>query len=299
MFKNSRQFLIRCLSPMHAGTGQDIGSIDMPIQRESFTDIPKVEASTFRGALRSTFSTPDEKDLANMMFGENNDENGAGIIGFTDLKLLFYPIKSRDGVYKLVTCPFLLKRYFEDKNLVYGSVEAKIDYINSDFGIELEYQNDKLVKSPEAKISLDDYSFQMQSLTEDLTTINDIDIILKRINPENRKKIVILNDEDFMELEELNREIITRNKIDQDTGVVEDGALFTEEYLPAESILYGILLYSPFKQEKIVFLEEEVKNKEYSVQKNLKNKRYFQIGGNSNLGKGIVKMEILFNGGDC
>ena len=26
---------------------------------------------------------------------------------------------------------------------------------------------------------------------------------------------------------------------------------------------------------------------------------YFQIGGNTNLGKGIVKMEILFNGGDC
>ncbi|MBK9462153.1 MAG: hypothetical protein IPN94_22720 [Sphingobacteriales bacterium] len=42
----------------------------------------------------------------------------------------------------------------------------------------------------------------------------------------------------------MSTEVITRTKIDNETGTVEDGALFTEEYLPTElcSLFFGVCI---------------------------------------------------------
>ncbi len=42
----------------------------------------------------------------------------------------------------------------------------------------------------------------------------------------------------------MSTEVITRTKIDNETGTVEDGALFTEEYLPTDSVLYSLVFAS-------------------------------------------------------
>lgn len=283
MFKEAKQFLVRCISPMHAGIGQDLGSVDMPIQRERTTNIPKVESSTFKGSLRASMNDHKYIDL---LFGKSSADNGlgAGSIGITDLKLLFYPIKSRDGFYKLVTCSYLLNRFFEDQDLVDKgtSKNNNIKNIKEGNGVELLYESSSYKFSNLDNISLDEYTFQKDRNINELKELKEF--FNKIIDEDIKKNIVILNDGDFFDLEELNREIITRNKINQDTGTVQTGVLFTEEYLPSESILYGIFLYSPFNEE--INFEDELK---YIQEKN----SIFQIGGNSNFGKGIVKLKIL------
>jgi CRISPR-associated protein Cmr4 len=55
------------------------------------------------------------------------------------------------------------------------------------------------------------------------------------------KYIVIVSDNVFSYLAETATEIRTRVKIDEKKGVVEQGALWTEENLPSETVLWGLL----------------------------------------------------------
>jgi CRISPR-associated protein Cmr4 len=55
-----------------------------------------------------------------------------------------------------------------------------------------------------------------------------------------KEKLIILSNDDFKDFVTLSTEVITRIKINPDTGTVEKGALFTEEYLPSDTILYSL-----------------------------------------------------------
>jgi len=100
-----------------------------------------------------------------------------------------------------------------------------------------------------------------------------------------QKSIVILSDDDFKDFVNLSTEVITRIKIDNATGTVANGQLFTEEYLPAESVLYTIVLASP------EFSDKTDKMNEGAVMKFFGDTLppVVQIGGNATLGKGIVR----------
>jgi CRISPR-associated protein Cmr4 len=112
----------------------------------------------------------------------------------------------------------------------------------------------------------------------------------------------------------MSTEVIARTKIDDFTGTVATGALWYEEYLPTDSILYSIVFAGPVYKEK-----EEEKGKfkvdendtedkkaldsgrvktEIEAQKMMnffKNNlpSVLQIGGNATIGKGFVRAVFL------
>src|SRR6185503_12686922 len=49
----TRLTLIHAMSPLHPGTGQSVGAIDLPIARERPTGIPLIPGSSIKGALRA------------------------------------------------------------------------------------------------------------------------------------------------------------------------------------------------------------------------------------------------------
>ena len=49
---NAQLLFTHALSPLHAGTGQGIGVIDLPIAREKATGIPYLPGSSLKGTLR-------------------------------------------------------------------------------------------------------------------------------------------------------------------------------------------------------------------------------------------------------
>ena len=55
MFKKALPFFIHVITPLHAGTGQELGIVDLPIQRERHTGFPKIEASGLKGSIREVF----------------------------------------------------------------------------------------------------------------------------------------------------------------------------------------------------------------------------------------------------
>ncbi len=72
-------FFLLCETPLHVGVGQDVGMIDMPIQRERHTGWPKIESSGLKGSIRHSFERKYKgmeqgiKDI-NIAFGY--DDNG-------------------------------------------------------------------------------------------------------------------------------------------------------------------------------------------------------------------------------
>ena len=67
MFKQAKPLFLIVETPLHAGSGSDLGIVDLPIQREKHTDYPKIEASGLKGAIRETFRTqPNLNKLSNL-----------------------------------------------------------------------------------------------------------------------------------------------------------------------------------------------------------------------------------------
>lgn len=285
----SRLIMFRTITPLHAGSGQDLGIVDMPIQRETTTNYPKIESASLKGSFRHNFESRGIDDkLINDIFGKSDS---GGKVAFTDARILFFPIKSQKGVYALVTCNDVLAR-FKDALVNNGvsdsiiNIEGLKDLVKATKNISYDecyiFTLDKSmiinttadnIFAKEKIVTLDDYSFQAQCIDKGKKAFKKIEDINKRI--------VIVSDDVFSDLVSFKTEIITRNKIDNETGTAVDTGLFTEEYLPTEAILYSVLI--EFK---------DINNDAGGHLNNFQNKlpNIMQIGGNASLGKGLVEL---------
>ncbi|WP_096635666.1 type III-B CRISPR module RAMP protein Cmr4 [Clostridium cochlearium] len=288
MFQNVNQIIIKAITPIHAGMGRTLGLIDMPIQKEKHTGIPKIEGSTIKGCLRELYRIKNQGGNIDKLFGPEKGEDSASILGFTDAKLLFYPIITLEGIFAYVTCPYLLNRYFQDE-ILKKQIENQIEDEKPDKNMFLEeLQEGKCIildkdNEHNTSIVLDEYYFQENKyyFTNNEEVLKNLD--LKNFNLNKSKKAVIISDNDFIEIITLCREVITRNKINHDTGTVAKSSLFSEEYLPSETILYTLLLKNGIKDNMGDLYKKYLK--EFP--------KFAQIGGNFTIGKGIVEMSVI------
>jgi len=287
---------------MHCGSGSELGIIDLPIQREKHTDYPKIEGSSLKGAIREAVENINENDSAfqadihyyfgyddksisvkngtvSEFFDEKEKQEFQGAIGVSDSRILFFPVKSMKGVFAYITCPDVLNKFI--KALYLCRIPSKIIIPNVPIGECLV--SDKSLLTLGENIVLEEYAFKINKQNNFEINIASLKQILN--------KVAILNDDDFNDFVNLSTEVITRTKIDNESGTVEDGALFTEEYLPAESIMYSLIFTGetfgkPDKTNSKPF--EFFKN---CIQNDLND--IIQIGGNANIGKGISELNIL------
>jgi CRISPR-associated protein Cmr4 len=237
-----------------------------------------------------------------LIFGpEDTEEAHAGALAFTDARILLFPVKSLKGVFAWITCPMVLERFKEDLGL------AKIiDHpLNIDFSTLINTLPEQSNISIESKVVLEEFTFELK---ENKETSKIAKYLADKIFPNDtykfwreklKKDFVILSDDDFEHFVTSSTEVITRIKIDDVTGTVKSGALWTEEYLPQDTILYSIAMASPIRVEKDeakgVF-KAETPDKEAGMVLQffeLGIPNIIQIGGNQTIGKGFVRIQIL------
>src|SRR5438270_11248357 len=112
---NARLTFVHALSPLHAGTVQGVGVIDLPIAREKGTGLPFLPGSSLKGTLRARCSAQECKQV----FGPDTievqtDSNHASSAQFSDQRLLLLPIRSLAGTFAWVTSPYVLRRLMRD-----------------------------------------------------------------------------------------------------------------------------------------------------------------------------------------
>lgn len=316
MFKKAKPLFLNVETPLHAGSGSDLGIVDLPIQREKHTDYPKIEASSLKGSIREIFeATSDDKDIE-LVFGPEEGDLHAGALGFTDARLLLFPVKSVKGVFAWVTCPAVLERLQQDLSICQPSIE----FVNIPDANTIPNECDLIVKHEEntEKIVLEEYTFSVKhddACNNVAEWIGD-NVLHKKDSSYDywqkkvKKDIVVLSDDDFRDFVTLSTEVIARTKIDNNIGTVVGGALWYEEYLPSDSILYSIALTTPLfvddAKKKDTRFETNSEGSTKNVDEAEKVMDFFadrlpgiiQIGGNATVGKGIVRTQVYQQEGE-
>ncbi|MCS7149668.1 MAG: type III-B CRISPR module RAMP protein Cmr4 [Caldimicrobium sp.] len=358
MFKEKRIMFLIAETPVHAGSGSEIGIVDLPIQREKYTEYPKIESSGLKGCLREAFEGyrvfenkqsklinatkiddlkkefPQISDLwtikvkgekgqeieqekkdknenrlikfdeaISITFGPEGEEAHAGAITITDARILLFPVKSLKGVFAWITCPMVLERFKKDLEMVGVS---DFDFSNF-FALQNTIPRSSNI-AISSKIVLEEYTFEVK---EDETTTKLAGWLAGKIFPpiqlynfwreKLKKDLVILSDDDFRHFVKSSTEIITRTKIDDVTGTVQSGALWTEEYLPTDTIMYSIVMFTQPRveeeEQKGIFKARTPEEEAKLVAKFFEKARpeIIQIGGNQTLGKGFMRVNLLGN----
>jgi len=233
----SRIFHLQALSALHVGTGQGVGVVDLPIARSKATNLPLVPGSSLKGVLRDEWEKPLGKDKVHSLFGPYHQQEAsfAGAIAFGDAHLLILPIRSFAGTVAYATCPFILKQYQRDLQL------NALDIPVADKAIVTQDTALKLA----GKVALEDLD-----IVTDTTNSADgwAEAIAQALYPDSvdwqqafKARFVILPDNTFSFLADTATEIRTRIRIERETRIVKEGALWTEENLPTDSVLWGVM----------------------------------------------------------
>lgn len=325
MFKQAKPLFLIVETPLHAGSGSDLGIVDMPIQREKHTDYPKIEASGLKGSIREIFDAQVknrqiEESEVKLVFGPEEGDLHAGALGFTDARLLLFPVKSVRGVFAWVTCPAVLERFKHDLSICQPSVpsDSSFPQLPDRNQVPLVPKNGCNLIVKDEKIVLEEYTF---TVNPDEKCGKIVEWIANTVLPANapsydywkkkmKKDIVVLSDDDFRDFVTLSTEVIARTRIDNNKGTVVDGALWYEEYLPSDSILYSLALTTPLfvdeNNKKNTRFENHGEGPTKNTEEAEEVMKFFaeglpdiiQIGGNATVGKGIVRTHVYKYGGE-
>ncbi|HFA48252.1 MAG TPA: type III-B CRISPR module RAMP protein Cmr4 [Bacteroidetes bacterium] len=293
MYQTSKVLFLYCESPLHAGAGEG-GVIDLPIQREGHTNLPKIESSSLKGALRETMrKIVREPDLFAVFGPENTNDASRGALAFTDARLLLFPVRSAKGIFAWITCHWAIHKLLKDITLCPGATAPSISGLETlaEDEVQVAAANCPLIHNGE--LMLEEYIFKAnkkdalidgQAIGEWMAN-NALPAGTNQYWKDALKSsLVIVPDEAFRDFAALHTEVVTRNKIDPDTGTVEGTALFTEEYLPTDSLLYAVLTASPEFKKGGMGADGMMKIFTDNIPD------IVQIGGNATIGKGLVRI---------
>jgi CRISPR-associated protein Cmr4 len=296
---------IHAHSPLHAGIGQGVGAIDLPIAREKATGVPFLPGSSIKGTLRDACEIlyANNPNLIKAVFGEADTPGNSniGAVQFSDAKLLFMPVRSLAGVFAWVTSPFLLARFVRDAKMGGVTGLESITNLKPPPG-EAWYASAtdlKMTIDGADKVYLEDLQLnlvskpELDSLAQQLASwiAWDIDFI--------KKHLCIIPDDEMSYLLETATEVVARVRLNDDLKVVEEGALWYEESLPAESILYGIVQTENTRREfdlKDVGKMKHDAGVVATIVRNTAHDKTLQFGGKATVGRGLCS--VRFSGGN-
>ncbi|MEN9430431.1 MAG: hypothetical protein RJA86_1290 [Pseudomonadota bacterium] len=282
MMMTQRNYLLHALSALHVGTGQSVGTVDLPIARARASNLPLVPGSALKGVLRDELKLTDN-DKKTLFGPESNamESAHAGAIAVGDANLLILPIRSFAGTVAFATCSYILKHYARDLALKDRIPVPAAETANIGTTSDLKLGN---------KIALEDLDLIANNNAD---TQNWASKIAKALYPtdtdwqnEFTRRFVILPDDIFSFLAETATEIRMRISIDRNTRIVKKGALWSEENLPAESVLWGVIGISKSRD------KTNDKSAEDLAKLLPKDEVTLQIGGKHTVGRGLCRLVI-------
>lgn len=274
MSDNGSLFTFYTLTPLHAGAGDSAGAIDLPVQREKHTEYPAVYSSAMKGSLRCFFewNGSSETDINSIFGTEGNDEkdSASGKVIFTDAKILLFPVRSSEGVFKWITCPFVIERIKRDLQFI-GISKNETAVSNTAF--RNPAYTDKVILE-DFPVTVSDCSASSSALLEFLKSLAVPHFFAEDIL---KQRLIIVSDDLFKTLVTTATQIIARNVLDNNTKKSEN--LWYEEVVPPDAVFYTIM--KPAYRGS-----DDVLSKLYTGITG----QILQIGGNETIGYGFAKM---------
>lgn len=274
---------------IHAGAGSSVDGVDLPIQREGHSAWPCVFGSSVKGALRTKTEDKLGKDNPSIAFVFGPDSTSdkasehAGALLVSDAKLLLLPVRSLTSHFKWVTCPALLQRLQRDVTRLGLGLQ-----VGAEFAPE---KSEAVVAKPyDTDLFLEEYRFTTR--TEDLT------VLLKAIHQltgialaDLTEQLAIVSNDQFSYLAKYATPVTPHIAIDNDRKTVKPGALWYEETLPPETVLYFALSAHRSRAKDSDMPASAILN--CITQDLFGASPYLQLGGNETVGMGWCKVTVL------
>lgn len=292
-------YLLHARSPVHMGTGAALGGIDLPHAREASTKLPIAPGSAIKGVLRDVLKADLDKhdpSAHERLFGSDwvaSTNRDQGALMFSDALLACLAVPSYAGGWAWVTSPMCLRRL--ERELVVCGLgglgepvpDLAVDAAAAAAGSGLTvggwvYLHDFRVRAePSHQATADAVSARLASLLYDEQS-DWRDIF--------RRQFLVVSDPVLDHLAQVAMDVRTRIALDDDSKTVRDGALWTEESLPPESVLWGSVGADPIQGRG---------KQRHSAASSLKalgqacgGQRRLQIGGKATVGRGVVALRL-------
>ena len=300
MFKQATLMFFYTETSLHAGSGTSLGVVDLPIQREKYTDFPVIQASGIKGAIREWFefkyTDSANKRKIELTFGPDKigSEGYAAAVTFTDARILLFPVRSLKGIFAYCTSPTALERFRRDAQIAGVSLEWTVPTPPNDqtaLGVQDGYD-----VTDGTQVLLEEYAFGFQPNPQ----VANIALCLSETalpkggeyqfwRDKVKKSLLVLPDNAFRDFVKLSTEVQARIKIDNDKRTVVKGGLFYEEALLPDSLLYSVILaHDPVKDDRVELANADaVLNFLGEI-----NGQRLQLGGDATIGRGIVSVRF-------
>ena len=271
---------------IHAGAGSALDVIDLPIQREAHSNWPCIFGSAMKGALRSAAETNNGANVE-LVFGPRDGNNNAyaGALLVGDARILLLPVRSLTSHFKWVTCSAVLQRLKRDA----ARLEIKLDLPE----VPADPAEMSVWAQTAGDLFLEEYKFCVNALltlatwAAKLAQLSGVDDFANDL----LNQLVIVRNDDFAHLVKHATPITPHIALDSSTKSVIGGALWYEETLPPETVLYVCLVANDARQKDSKFSAEQVMQ---SITDLFKTRPYLQVGGNETVGMGWCKVKLEY-----
>lgn len=273
---------------IHAGIGSTTGVIDLPIQREGHNGWPCVFGSAMKGALRAHAEAQYGKvDSIKCVFGPdtNKASEHAGALLVSDARLLLLPVRSLTSQFKWVTCPAALKRYRADAERFGVPVPAfDLPDIKAEAAIVPQQTQD-------GSLFLEEYRFDAKAQNLD-SLIETLAALMQRDGAEAdlQQQLVIVSNDMFAHLSKQATPVNAHIAIDSGKKTVRSHALWYEETLPPETLLYVGLSANKARAAGATMAAKDILG---AVTDLFTSQPWLQVGGNETVGMGwcVIKKQ--------
>lgn len=284
-------------SAIHAGTGAELGYVDLPIQRERPTGLPTIHGSGVKGAIRDIAGRDQKLDpkVVVELFGSEpfSGARGAalepGALVFTDARLLLLPCRTAGPAFAWVTSPMVLARLRRD------ATEAGLSppqAINSGLADDKALVADQQSAYSGSEVFVEEFRFTKVAdpkVTAWAIFIRDhllpTDQVYGFWRDQAPRALVVVSDDNFRDFAMHGTEVVTRVRLDPSKKTVVDKALWTEEYLPQDSLLYSLVAATVRTKDAVqVFGHLNTILGTYPV---------IQFGGKETIGRGLVRLRLV------
>lgn len=288
---------------VHAGVGTQVGVVDLPIQRERHTGWPTIYGSGLKGVLRDE-ARPGGWSAEEVVavFGPEPDrpegpgdgERRAGVLAISDARILLFPVRAAGMAFAWVTCPLALARLARDADhaglpappSVPGTPEAgkRALVVPSWPGRERGALIEEFVYDAAPAAELQELA---RWIGERLMPTGTAYAYWRDQLP---RALALLHDDDFTDFVRHATEIVTRVRLDE-SKTVESHALWSEEHLPADTLLYAFVAAwrSDGAAPETVRTPSALMRR---LQELVDRRRVIQIGGKETVGRGFVALRL-------
>ncbi len=264
-------YLLHALTPIHVGTESGLGAIDVPTTREAHTDFPIVPGSSVKGVLRERAEIELEKEYDGKVrrlhrdvaaaFGPRKDkasEHRGGLI-FGDAQMVALPVRCQRGTFAWVTCPMVLDRLVRDLEGTGLTLRTRVPRLaeapppGAGPGFD-PTQQARVCGSDALSLSLGGGARRvlLEDLVLNASHSPELELIAADLSewvwPADTdarafftRRLLLVHDDLFTWLARNALEVRWRVTIDDDTGTAAGSGPWTEEHIPAEALLVGVV----------------------------------------------------------